>query len=162
MCFIFWKGEAITMKKRYLKIMSVMLCAAMCSSLAACGSGDSSEGSSDSSTESSSSSDSGKKKGLEIAYNLTTEDFSVFEGIINDFTEETGIDVTIYNGGDDYESAMKTRMSSGDLPDMWVTHGWSVIRYSEYMMDLSDQPWVENIDAGLKDVISNDDGELFI
>ena len=53
-------------------------------------------------------------------------------------------------------------MSSGDLPDMWVTHGWSVIRYSEYMMDLSDQPWVENIDAGLKDVISNDDGELFI
>lgn len=162
MCFIFWKGEAITMKKRYLKIMSVMLCAAMCSSLAACGSGDSSEGSSDSSTESSSSSDSGKKKGLEIAYNLTTDDFSVFEGIINDFTEETGIDVTIYNGGDDYESAMKTRMSSGDLPDMWVTHGWSVIRYSEYMMDLSDQPWVENIDAGLKDVISNDDGELFI
>ena len=57
---------------------------------------------------------------------------------------------------------MKTRMSSGDLPDMWVTHGWSVIRYSEYMMDLSDQPWVENIDAGLKDVISNDNGELFI
>lgn len=70
MCFIFWKGEAITMKKRYLKIMSVMLCAAMCSSLAACGSGDSSEGSSDSSTESSSSSDSGKKKGLEIAISL--------------------------------------------------------------------------------------------
>ena len=94
------------MKKRYLKIMSVMLCAAMCSSLAACGSGDSSEGSSDSSTESSSSSDSGKKKGLEIAYNLTTEDFSVFEGIINDFTEETGIDVTIYNGGDDYELSL--------------------------------------------------------
>ena len=59
-------------------------------------------------TESSdSSSDSGKKKGLEVAYNLTTEDFSVFEGIINDFTKETGIDVTIYNGGDDYESAME-------------------------------------------------------
>ena len=57
MCFIFWKGEAITMKKRYLKIMSVMLCAAMCSSLVACGSGDSSEGGGGSSTEASCSAD---------------------------------------------------------------------------------------------------------
>ncbi len=99
---------------------------------------------------------------IEIAYNLTTEDFAVFEGLVNDFMDQTGVKVTIYNGGDDYESAMKTRMSSGDLPDMWTTHGWSLIRYSEYMMDLSDQPWVADIDAGLKDVITNDDGELFI
>ena len=99
---------------------------------------------------------------IEVAYNLTTDDFAVFEQITKDFTEETGIKVTIYNGGDDYESAMKTRMSSGDLPDIWTTHGWSLIRYSEYMMDLSDQEWVANIDAGLKDVITNDDGELFI
>lgn len=82
--------------------------------------------------------------------------------ITKDFTAETGINVTIYNGGDDYESAMKTRMSSGDLPDMWTTHGWSLIRYSEYMMNLNDQDWVANIDSGLKDVITNDDGELFI
>lgn len=100
--------------------------------------------------------------GIELAYNLATEDFAIFEGLIKAFTEETGINVTIYNGGSDYESAMKTRMSSGDLPDMWVTHGWSLIRYSEYMMDLSDQAWVGDIDAGLKDVITNDNGELFI
>lgn len=35
-------------------------------------------------------------------------------------------------------------------------------RYSEYMMNLNDQDWVANIDSGLKDVITNDDGELFI
>ena len=145
------------MKKRNLKAISTLLCTALCVSLTACGSSsESSEGDAKKSEES------GSGKGLEVAYNLTTEDFAVFEDIIKGFTEETGIDVTIYNGGDDYESAMKTRMSSGDLPDMWVTHGWSLIRYSEYMMDLSDQPWVEKIDAGLKDVISNDDGELFI
>lgn len=145
------------MKKRNLKAISTLLCTALCISLTACGSSsESSEGDAKKSEES------GSGKGLEVAYNLTTEDFAVFEDIIKGFTEETGIDVTIYNGGDDYESAMKTRMSSGDLPDMWVTHGWSLIRYSEYMMDLSDQSWVEKIDAGLKDVISNDDGELFI
>lgn len=142
------------MQKRYQKIVCAVMCAAMGVSLAACGA----EGAETTSGEGGSES----KKGIEVAYNLTTEDFSVFENIIKDFTEETGIDVTIYNGGDDYESAMKTRMSSGDLPDMWVTHGWSLIRYSEYMMDLSDQDWVSNIDTGLKDVITNDDGELFI
>ena len=87
------------MQKKYLKIMSAALCAAMCTSLVACGSsGDSSSSDSKNTESSDSSSDSGKKKGLEVAYNLTTEDFSVFEGIINDFTKETGIDVTIYNG----------------------------------------------------------------
>lgn len=129
------------MKKRLLQVMCTAMCAAMGLSFTAFA---------------------GEGEGLEVAYNLTTEDFAVFEGIIKDFTEETGINVTIYNGGDDYESAMKTRMSSGDLPDMWVTHGWSLIRYSEYMMDISDQEWVASIDAGLKDVITNDDGELFI
>lgn len=170
------------MKKR---LISGLLCAAMTLSLVACGGSGSDTGSSsdgaaqDAGSEEASSEEasneegpgeetgsdaapSGDGSGLELAYNLATEDFAVFEGLIKDFTAETGIDVTIYNGGDDYESAMKTRMSSGDLPDMWVTHGWSIIRYSEYMMDLSDQPWVANIDAGLKNVITNDSGELFI
>ena len=99
---------------------------------------------------------------LELAYNLSTEDLANFKDMIAEFSEESGIEVSIYEGGSDYEALMKTRMSSGDLPDMWVTHGWSLIRYSEYMMDLSDQDWVANIDSGLKSVITNADGELFI
>ena len=129
------------MKKR----MSKVLCAAMCLAMSTSGIAFA-----------------GESEGIEVAYNLATEDFAVFEQLVADFTAETGVNVTIYNGGDDYESAMKTRMSSGDLPDMWVTHGWSLIRYSEYMMNLNDQSWVADIDAGLKDVITNDDGELFI
>lgn len=92
------------MRKSSMKITGAVLCAAMCMSMTG---GVSAE------------------ETIEVAYNLTTEDFAVFEQITKDFTEETGIGVTIYNGGDDYESAMKTRMSSGDLPDMWTTHGWS-------------------------------------
>lgn len=133
------------MRKRNKKTVSAVVCAAMCMSMFGTAMVNAEEGTT-----------------IEVAYNLTTEDFAVFEQITKDFTAETGVNVTIYNGGDDYESAMKTRMSSGDLPDMWTTHGWSLIRYSEYMMNLSDQEWVANIDAGLKDVITNDDGELFI
>lgn len=163
------------MRRKYYKVLSVAMCAAMAGSLAGCGSGSNSNSTSSSAASSAataetstsesvaaSSSATGGGNGIEVAYNLTTEDFSVFEGLMKQFTEESGVNVTIYNGGDDYESAMKTRMSSGDLPDMWVTHGWSLIRYSEYMMDLSDQAWVSDVDGGLKDVITNDDGELFI
>ena len=82
------------MQKKYLKAVSALMCTAMCASLAACG------GSGDSDSDSSGSS--GSSDALEVAYNLTTDEFSVFEGIIDDFTKETGIDVTIYNGGDDY------------------------------------------------------------
>lgn len=99
---------------------------------------------------------------IELEYNLSTDDYAIFQQIIEDFTNETGINVTIVNLGGDYESGMKTKMASNDLPDIWVTHGWSLIRYSEYMMNLADQPWTSKIDAGLKDVITNDNGELFI
>lgn len=133
------------MRKNSKKVISAVLCTTMCASMFSGVVANAESGAT-----------------IEVAYNLTTEDFSVFEQITKDFTAETGINVTIYNGGDDYESAMKTRMSSGDLPDMWTTHGWSLIRYSEYMMNLNDQDWVANIDSGLKDVITNDDGELFI
>ena len=133
------------MRKNSKKVISAVLCTTMCASMFGGVVANAESGAT-----------------IEVAYNLTTEDFSVFEQITKDFTAETGINVTIYNGGDDYESAMKTRMSSGDLPDMWTTHGWSLIRYSEYMMNLNDQDWVANIDSGLKDVITNDDGELFI
>lgn len=133
------------MRRNNKKVISAALCTAMCASMLGGVAANAESGAT-----------------IEVAYNLTTEDFSVFEQITKDFTAETGINVTIYNGGDDYESAMKTRMSSGDLPDMWTTHGWSLIRYSEYMMNLNDQDWVANIDSGLKDVITNDDGELFI
>ena len=133
------------MRKNSKKVISAVLCTSMCASMFGGVVANAESGAT-----------------IEVAYNLTTEDFSVFEQITKDFTAETGINVTIYNGGDDYESAMKTRMSSGDLPDMWTTHGWSLIRYSEYMMNLNDQDWVANIDSGLKDVITNDDGELFI
>ena len=65
------------MKKRNLKAISTILCATLCVSMTACGKGDEN-------SKESEKAESGK--GLEIAYNLTTEDFAVFENIIKDFT----------------------------------------------------------------------------
>lgn len=161
-------------KKAVYKAISLALTGAIGLSLAGCGSSSSNSGTTTESTsevateaatqagEQSASETEVPEGSIELAYNLTTDDYATFQQIIKDFTDETGISVTINNLGGDYESAMKTKMASNDLPDMWVTHGWSLIRYSEYMMDLSDQAWVSKIDSGLKNVITNDDGQLFI
>ncbi|MCR5272360.1 MAG: extracellular solute-binding protein [Lachnospiraceae bacterium] len=169
------------MKSKLMKkILSLTLVGTMAFSLAACGSSSSSDSASSEKTETeeaeaeeaeAESADAEETEAavtevpegsIELEYNLSTDDYAVFQQIIADFTEETGIDVTIVNLGGDYESGMKTKMASNDLPDVWVTHGWSLIRYSEYMMNLADESWTEKIDSGLKNVITNDDGELFI
>ena len=101
------------MKKR---LISGLLCAAMTLSLVACGgSGSDAGSSSDGAAQETGSEEapseeaggdeapgeeaggdaapSGDGSGLELAYNLATEDFAVFEGLIKDFTAETGIDL---------------------------------------------------------------------
>lgn len=160
------------MKKRYKKIIRNFICVAMCAALVGCGnSGSDSEveksnsevQENDSEVQESDSevqeNNSKSDKEIELVYNVSSDDF---EAIINEWSEKTGVAVTLTNPGEDLESQMKTRMASDDLPDIWLTHGWSVNRYGEYLMDLSDQDWVADIDAGLKEVITTDDGALYI
>lgn len=99
---------------------------------------------------------------IELEYGITGAQLEVFQGIVQGFTDETGIGVTITQPGNGYENAMKTRMASGDLPDVWVTHGWSVMRYSEYMTPLEDQEWYSLIDESLLPSITDEDGHIYV
>ena len=64
----------------------------------------------------------------------------MFQEIINDFTAETGIQVDLITPGSEGEAQLKTMMASNSLPDVWMTHGWSLLRYSEYLKVVNDQP----------------------
>lgn len=99
---------------------------------------------------------------IELEYGVTGAQMDAFKKLAQKFTDETGIGITITQPGSVYEDAMKTRMASGDLPDMWVTHGWSVMRYSEYLMPLEDQDWYSKIDASLLPSITDEDGHIYI
>lgn len=99
---------------------------------------------------------------LEIAFDLAGKQLEVFESLVAEFEERTGIEVTVVTYGDDYESTMKNRMGTNNLPDIWTTHGWSIMRYSEYLMPLTDQPWVSKMTELATDVITNDEGDLFV
>lgn len=98
---------------------------------------------------------------LEWETTATSEKIPVYEELINEFTAKTGIEIELVTPGSDYETVMKTRMASGDLPDIWETHGWSVARYSEYLRTLNDQTWYGRVDDSILPVISDKDENIY-
>lgn len=72
-----------------------------------------------------------------------------------DFTAKTGINIEYAAPANDYEALMKTKMATGDLPDVWSTHGWSVARYSTFMRPLNDQAWAGDIADFIKPMITD-------
>lgn len=53
-------------------------------------------------------------------------------------------------------------MASGDLPDLWTTHGWAVERYNNFLLPLNDQPWVSSIKEPFKPIITNKRGQVLV
>ncbi|SFK98968.1 carbohydrate ABC transporter substrate-binding protein, CUT1 family [Lachnospiraceae bacterium KH1T2] len=99
---------------------------------------------------------------IEMEYSVTGDQLTAFQQLVQKFTDETGIGVSITQPGNGYEDAMKTRMASGDLPDVWVTHGWSVARYSEYLTPLEGEDWFGKIDESLLPSITDEEGHVYV
>ena len=78
------------------------------------------------------------------------------------FEEKTGYTVEFSAPGETYEELMKTKMASHDMPDVFDTHGWSVARYSEYLMPVNDLDFAQYIDSQIKPVITDADGNMFV
>lgn len=96
-----------------------------------------------------------------MAVTYTGDQATVFNKLVEDFQTEYGCTVNVAEYGTDYENTMKTRMASNELPDIWQTHGWSILRYKEYLMNLKDQPWVADYDESALGVIQDSDGSIY-
>lgn len=81
--------------------------------------------------------------------------------LVKEFEEETGIHVALTTKAAGFEDDVKVKMASGDLPDVFSTHGWSVLRYAPFLIPLEDEPWAEYLNPGLEDVMLDDDGHLY-
>lgn len=99
---------------------------------------------------------------LEVAVTYTGDQSTTFNSLVDKFEEEYGCTVNVAEYGNDYEATMKTRMAANELPDIFQTHGWSILRYKEYLMDLKDQPWVSDYDESALGVIQDDDGAIYV
>lgn len=99
---------------------------------------------------------------LTLMQNSVGEPQKILEDICKEFTNETGTKVEVSSPGGDYEGIMRTRMAANDLPDLFTTHGWSVARYSEYLIPVNDFEWASKISPLIKPIITDDNGQVFV
>ena len=79
--------------------------------------------------------------------------------LIAAFNEETGAEITLTEYADaDYESALKTRMASNEMPDIFETHGWSRLRYGEFLEPVNDEPWYQYENDVARGILEGDGG----
>lgn len=71
--------------------------------------------------------------------------------------EHPNVTIEVEVIGDDYYDVLKTKASSGDMPDVFMTAGYNeIVTYKDYVTDLSDQPFVANIADGATECVSLD------
>lgn len=99
---------------------------------------------------------------LSVMTNMTGVVNEAFAQVCKDFSAETGIAIEYAAPANDYESLMKTKMATGDLPDVWSTHGWSVLRYSSFLRPMNDQSWFGDIADFIKPMITDDEGNVYV
>ncbi len=73
----------------------------------------------------------------------------------------SGVSITLVPMTNTYEADMKVRLASGDIPDLWATHGWSLLRYSDFLEPLDKRPWATNFNTALAPAMTNKDGQFF-
>lgn len=72
--------------------------------------------------------------------------------------EHPNVKIEVEVIGDDYYDVLKTKASSGDMPDVFMTAGYNeIVTYKDYVTDLSDQAFVSQIAEGAKECVSLDD-----
>ena len=100
---------------------------------------------------------------IEIVTNANEQTYNAVNEILEQFMQENpGVKISYTTQGSDYEQLMKARMASNDLPDIFATHGWSVVRYSEYLRPLNDQPCFSEIEPSFLENVQNADGQVFV
>ena len=118
------------------RVLACLLAAAMGVSLAACGSSGSDEGSSGGSTELTSS-----DEPLTVAIWDSNQEPGLRE-IMDEFTEETGIEVDIQiTPWSDYWTMLEAATTGGSMPDVFWMHSDQIGTYAEYddiLLNLSD------------------------
>ncbi len=93
---------------------------------------------------------------------IDSELYVAYEDLTKAF-ESANPDVTIelVPSSTDHEGEVKTRLASGNIPDMWMTHGWSLLRYSDFLMPLTDEAWAKDVNPALDAAMRDAGGAIY-
>lgn len=101
---------------------------------------------------------------LEIATNLAAD--SALMTALTDVTarfekDHSGVKINLVPATTTYENDMKVRLAANNPPDIWHTHGWSLIRYSKFLMPLQNEAWAKNLNPALDSAMKDSKGNLY-
>ncbi len=145
------------MKKKLALLLAMMLAVGI---FAGCGSKEAADAPASDAQEESAEAPAGDGPTIEVCVSDPDDKWEAMQSLAKAFTEETGINVDLVNLGDDYEGVMKTRMASGDMPDVWYTHGYSTTRYREYADVLNDEEWASRMMDTIEPLMIGTDGNI--
>lgn len=98
-----------------------------------------------------------------VMTNRVGEQAKLLEDIARKFeSENPDVKVDFTAPGKDYESLMKIKMAANDMPDVFSTHGWAIIRYGEFLADLRDEAWANQIDQAIKPAVTDENGKVYV
>lgn len=72
-----------------------------------------------------------------------------------------GITVDLVPSSASYEQDLKVRLASRDVPTIFNTHGWSLDRYSQFLLPLTDQDWATSVNPALDAAMRDDAGDIY-
>jgi len=99
---------------------------------------------------------------MQTNFGATDPSLKVLQAITDAYEEDNpGVTIDLVPSTDSYEADMKVRLSSNDVPDIWATHGWSLLRYSQFLEPLDGQPWAKDFNEALAPAMKDDDGRFF-
>ncbi|MFX0562024.1 ABC transporter substrate-binding protein [Bacillus pumilus] len=85
-----------------------------------------------------------------------------FEEVIREFEKEhPHLRIDANFPGNSYEDTIRVKMGANDMPDLFDTHGWAKLRYSEYVADLKEMNWVKQLDPSLDQILKDQDGKVY-
>ncbi|MEK4849055.1 ABC transporter substrate-binding protein [Paenibacillus sp. FSL H7-0756] len=96
-------------------------------------------------------------------FNFKVEMAEQLDTLVKRYQEETGVNIEVdtCGGGCDYSAGLKTKFNSGDKPDIFFVAGYTDLElWQEYLEDLSDQPWVDDMLDLAKPAITKD-GKIY-
>lgn len=71
------------------------------------------------------------------------------------------VKITADVNGTNLSEVLKAMFSSGDIPEIFMTEGYNnMLTYEDYLLDLSDQPFVEKLVEAAKPCITTEDGTV--
>lgn len=159
------------MKNKVTKLIALLLALAMVLSLAACGAKEetvqTTEGTAagEVQTEAQAAGEEVTDFGgaqLEMVTQLSTErGLNELKALCEKFGAMYNCTIVVTEYGTEYESIMKTRMASNEMPDILETHGWSRLRYGEYLEPVQNESWYQYENEMAKGILQGDGEEAY-